>query len=64
MRIVVDWDACQCHAVCTAAAPEVFEITDDGLLEVKIENPGEELRGKVEQAVAVCPTQAIAVEEG
>ncbi len=64
MRVVVDFDACQCHAVCTAAAPEIFEITEDGLLNVKSEQPGEELRAKLEQAVAACPTQAIAIEEG
>ena len=63
MRVVVDFDACQCHAVCTAAAPEIFQINDEGLLDVLVENPGEELRSKVEQAVAVCPTQAITIQE-
>ena len=62
MRVVVDFDACQSHAVCMAAAPEIFSINDEGLLDILIETPGEELRSKLEQAVAVCPTQAISIE--
>jgi ferredoxin len=62
MRIVVDFDLCQSHGLCTEAAPEVFEITDDGMLNVKIERPGESLRKKVERAAQVCPTQAIKLQ--
>ncbi len=63
MRVVVDFDRCQSNALCMAAAPEVFEVRDDGFLYVLDENPPEELREKVEEAVRVCPTQAISVEE-
>jgi len=62
MRIVVDFDLCQSHALCTEAAPEIFEITEDGFLNVKIEQPDEKLRAKAQRAVAVCPTQAIRLE--
>ena len=62
MKIVVDFDLCQSHALCTQAAPEVFEVTDDGFLNVKIEEPGEDLRKKVERAVRECPTAAIRIE--
>jgi ferredoxin len=62
MRIVVDFDSCKCHALCTAAAPEIFAITDDGFLDIKIEEPGEDLRPKVEAAVRDCPTQSITLE--
>ena len=63
MKVVVDFDLCQSHAVCTQAAPEIFEITDEGLLDVKLERPGEELRAKLEQAARGCPTLAITIEE-
>jgi ferredoxin len=63
MHVVVDFEACQCHALCTVSAPEVFEIDDDGLLQLLIERPGEELREKVERGVRECPTQAISIEE-
>lgn len=62
MRIVVDYDKCESNALCMDAAPEVFEVRDDGFLYVLMEEPGEELRVKVEEAAAVCPTQAITVE--
>jgi ferredoxin len=44
-------------------APEVFEVRDDNFLYVLEEEPGEELRAKVEQAVRVCPKQAIEIVE-
>ena len=45
------------------AAPEVFEVRDDDFLYVLQENPPEELRGKVEEAVRRCPKQAITLED-
>jgi ferredoxin len=62
MRVVVDFDRCQSNALCMAEAPEVFEVRDDGYLYVLQEEPGEELRAKVENAARVCPTQAITIE--
>ena len=63
MRIVVDFDLCQSHALCTQAAPEVFEVDAQGYLNVKLEQPGEHLRGRVEKAARECPTMAIAIVE-
>jgi len=63
MKVVVDFDKCQSHAVCTSAAPEVFEVDDQGLLNVLIEAPGDDLRAKVERAARECPTMAISLEE-
>ncbi|MHB8671356.1 MAG: ferredoxin [Acidimicrobiales bacterium] len=62
MRVVVDFDKCQSNALCMEAAPEVFEVRDDGFLYVLQEEPGEELRDKVATAARVCPTGAITVE--
>ena len=62
MKIVVDFDKCQSNALCMSAAPEVFEVRDDGYLYILQENPGEELRANVEEAVRLCPTQAITIE--
>jgi ferredoxin len=63
MRVVVDFDKCKSNALCMAAAPEVFEVRDDNFLYVLQEEPGEELRAKVEEAVRVCPTQAISLAD-
>jgi len=62
MKIVVDFDLCQSHALCTQAAPEVFEVRDDGFLYILQETPPEGLRGKVQKAVSECPTGAITIE--
>lgn len=63
MRVVVDYDLCESNAVCMAVAPEVFEVRDDDFLYVLDENPPEELRAKVEEAVVRCPKQAITIED-
>ena len=62
MRVVVDFDACESNAICESLAPEVFEVRDDGFLYVLQENPGEDLRTSVEEAVRSCPKQAISIE--
>jgi ferredoxin len=62
MRVVVDFDKCTSNAVCMGIAPEVFEVRDDGFLYILQEEPPEELRPKVEQAVRDCPTGAISIE--
>ena len=41
--------------------PEVFEVRSDGYLYILQEEPGEELRERVEQAADLCPTAAITV---
>ena len=61
MRVVVDFDRCESNAVCMGLAPEVFEVREDDFLYVLQEEPPEELRGKVEEAVRLCPKQAISV---
>ena len=62
MKVVVNYDLCESNAVCMAVAPEVFEVRDDDFLYVLIEEPGEELRGKVEESARRCPKQAITIE--
>ena len=64
MRVEVNWDACESNALCMAAAPEVFEVRDDDFLYLLIEGEiPEELRSKVEEAVRVCPKQALTLVE-
>jgi ferredoxin len=63
MKVIVDAERCELHGECLIAAPEVFEIEDDKE-SVTIINPepGEELRGRVEEAVMMCPVAAIRIE--
>jgi ferredoxin len=62
VKVVVDFDLCESNAVCMGIAPEVFEVRDDDFLYVLQENPPEELRPKIEEAVRMCPKQAISIE--
>jgi ferredoxin len=62
VKVVVNFDVCESNALCMEAAPEVFEVRDDDFLYVLMENPPEELRSKVEEAVRRCPKQAITLE--
>jgi ferredoxin len=61
-KVIVDWDLCQDHGQCAFAAPEVFQIGDDGRMVVLVEEPDEPLRSKVEDAMDVCPVQAIRIQ--
>jgi ferredoxin len=64
MKVIRDANRCELHGECVMAAPEVFEIEDDkDVVTVINPEPGEELRGKVEQAVLMCPTSALSLED-
>jgi ferredoxin len=62
-KVVVDFDLCESNAICMGIAPEVFEVRDDDFLYVLQEEPSEDLRPKVEEAVRRCPKQAISIDE-
>lgn len=62
-KVVVDYDLCESNAVCMQIAPEVFEVRDDDFLYLLTENPGDELRDKVEESADRCPKQAISVQD-
>ena len=61
MKVVVDFDECASNAVCMGIVPEVFEVRDDGYLSILNENPPEELRERLREAVNSCPTGAISI---
>jgi ferredoxin len=62
MKIVVDYDLCEANAVCMGIAPEVFEVREDDFLYLLQEEPPEDLRPKIEEAVRRCPRQALSIE--
>ncbi len=62
IKVVVDRDVCQDHGQCVFAAPQVFELDEEGTLVVLQEEVGEDLRDNVEEAADVCPVQAITIE--
>jgi ferredoxin len=67
VRVKVDVELCQGHALCQEEAPEVFRVLERAgtydqvrLLE---ERPPEGLRAKVESAARHCPNRVIRIEE-
>ncbi|MCY4036642.1 MAG: ferredoxin [bacterium] len=62
-RVVVDYDLCESNAICMQVAPDVFEVRDDDFLYLLTETPGDDARGRVNEAVQRCPKQAISVAE-
>ena len=63
MKVVVDYDLCEANAVCMGVAPEVFRVEEDDTLTILQEHPSEDMRSKVEEAVRLCPKQAISLDE-
>ncbi|WP_031160704.1 ferredoxin [Streptomyces durhamensis] len=64
MKVIVDQSKCVASGQCVLSAPEVFDQREeDGIVVLLAENPPEGLAGAVRQAVALCPAQAIWVEE-
>ena len=61
MKIVIDMDLCEGNALCAKIAPEVFAVGEDDKASLIINNPGEELRAKIETAVRRCPRQALSI---
>lgn len=62
MRVDVDLDLCQVHGQCEFAAPDVFVVHDDGSVEWEAAPP-ESQRTAVQQAVRLCPVQAIKIQD-
>lgn len=63
MKVVVDFDECASNAVCMGVAPEIFEVREDNFLYILQEEPSEDLREKLQDAVRMCPTAAISIED-
>jgi ferredoxin len=61
MKVVVDYDLCEANALCMDCCPEVFRVEEDDTLTVLIDDVPENLRAKLEEAVRLCPRQAIGI---
>ena len=60
LKITLDRDLCQGHAVCVGEAPDVFRIGDDGKVELAMDGDLPlSLYGKVHEAAQYCPTRTI-----
>src|SRR5262249_31104930 len=60
LKITLDRDLCQGHAVCTGEAPDLFRLGDDGKVEL-VAQPELSQYGAAHQAEQYCPTRTIKV---
>jgi ferredoxin len=59
MKVTVDRDLCEANGLCVAAAPEVFDLIDDDVVDIPLPEPPAELESAVAEAVIACPKQAL-----
>ena len=64
MRVEVDRDLCESNAVCVGIAPDVFELGDDDLAVVTVDEVPPGSQNDVREAVAMCPKIALKLIEG
>jgi ferredoxin len=63
MRVQADLDRCIGSGNCELLAPDVFEVGEDGVVRVLRPQPGQADEDAVRDAVARCPTGALALAD-
>lgn len=62
MKVKVNEDACIGCGACCAICDEVFEMNDEGLSSVIVDEVSEDLEDNAREAIESCPTGAIEEE--
>jgi ferredoxin len=62
MRITVDRDLCQGHAMCEVEAPAVFEVGRSDQVELLADTVPPEHEEAAALAVKYCPTRALTIK--
>jgi ferredoxin len=60
--VVADTGRCMGHGNCVAAAPDIFDLGDDGIVVVSNPQVDEENRGRITDAVNSCPVGVLRIE--
>jgi ferredoxin len=63
MRIEADVKRCQAYANCLSAAPDLFDLGENGLVEVLVEEPAPERMPAARKAEKLCPVAAISLKD-
>ena len=62
MKATLDRSGCISCGLCTSICPEVFQMADDGIAEVYVEDVPAEAEASAVDAQESCPVSVIAVE--
>ncbi|MES3636613.1 ferredoxin [Mycobacterium intracellulare] len=63
IRVEADRELCQGYANCIAAAPDVFDIDDDGIVVVLRDEVEDSERARVDESVRSCPVAALRLRQ-
>ncbi|MBW7991263.1 MAG: ferredoxin [Planctomycetes bacterium] len=63
MRVYVDPDLCSGCGPCVDTCPEVFDLNDDGIAFMKVDEVPEDFFDACRDAADGCPSEAIVIEE-
>jgi len=58
-----DFEICQGYANCVIAAPQIYDIDDDGTVVLLKSEISDAERAAVDEAVQGCPVSALSVED-
>lgn len=60
-HIELDRNRCEGHGMCVSAAPEIFELTDDGELQVLAAEVPADQCSEARTAADACPVRALQI---
>jgi ferredoxin len=63
MRVEVDRDLCESNAVCVGIAADVFDLDDEDLAVVTVDEVPTDREDDVREAVQLCPKIALTLTE-
>jgi ferredoxin len=61
MRLIVDTEKCVGHGFCESIAPDVFEVQDQGFVEITREHFDDSDHTTMLEAVSRCPANALKI---
>jgi ferredoxin len=59
MKVTVEPDLCEANGLCVLAAPGVFDLIDDDVVDIRVPEPLPDMESAVADAVVACPKQAL-----
>ncbi|SFO28427.1 Ferredoxin [Pseudonocardia ammonioxydans] len=62
LNVGADYDKCEGYANCILAAPDVFDVNDDGVVVVLRDAVEESERERVGESVRACPVSALKLD--